>query len=169
MRRERPERSLLNALLNPLLIALLWVTSATRLSAQPPIAERLLGCWTFTLVEGSSGGRLPTLTPPVAQLTATKASVTGEFSVWRMDAAGQRLDALPHEQLSGWSLTADGDSVSVRFSRGFALSEYLLGWRRQVRPPGLDTLEGRVVEWFDDGAQLVPRGAARAVRRSCPA
>lgn len=161
MRRGKPQRSLL--------IALLLVVSVTRLSAQPSAAERLLGCWTFTLVEGSSGGRPPTLTPPVAQLTATKASIAGESSVWRMNTAGQRLDTLPHEQLSGWRITADGDSVSVRFSRGFALSQYMLSWRRHDASSSLDTLEGRVVEWFDDGAQLVLRGAARAVRRSCPA
>ncbi|WP_337171339.1 hypothetical protein [Gemmatimonas aurantiaca] len=145
----------------------MWVASATRLSAQPPAAERLLGCWTFALAEGHSGGRLSTLTPPIAQLTSAKATIAGESLVWRMDATGQRLDALPHEQLSGWRLTAGGDSVAVRFGRGFAHSEYLMGWR-QTPSHGLDTLEGRVVEWFDDGAQLVPRGMARAVRRSCP-
>lgn len=147
MRRGKPQRSLL--------IALLLVVSVTRLSAQPSAAERLLGCWTFTLVEGSSGGRPPTLTPPVAQLTATKASIAGESSVWRMNTAGQRLDTLPHEQLSGWRITADGDSVSVRFSRGFALSQYMLSWRRHDASSSLDTLEGRVVEWFDDGARTV--------------
>lgn len=87
----------------------------------------------------------------------------------RLDARGRWLDSLERVPLPTWRPTPDGDSLRVVLSLGLANSVYLLAWRPRDASAPVDTLTGRAVEWFDYGPRLVPRGAARAVRRACPA
>lgn len=150
------------------LLAASCVLPSVRLLGQPSPAATLLGCWTFELAGDSTAGRSTTLTPPLAELTEVVPRLGSGSVVRRLDARGRWLDSSARMVLPTWEVLPDGDSIRVTFSLGFANSVYVLGWQRKSASGRVDTLEGRATEWFDYGPQLVPRGAARAIRRMCP-
>ena len=152
-----------------MLLAASCLVPTERLVAQAKSTTALPGCWVFALAGDSTAGRSPTLTPPLARLTGEAARVGSGAVVRRLDARGRWLDSMERVVLSTWESTPDGDSIRVTFSRGFANSVYVLGWRRRDERERVDTLQGRAVEWFDYGPLLVPRGTARAIRSPCPA
>lgn len=67
--------------------------------------------------------------------------------------------------MSHWRRSADGDSMVVVFSLGFASSTYVVAL--PTEGARADTIYGRALEYFDYGNATQARGAARGVRRLC--
>lgn len=141
----------------------------TLAAAQEPGALRgsLLGCWRMyrQFNEPATGSMV--WVPSVARLDSAGAGSSGGVRVpvgsgelVRLDLAGTELNA-ERRLLSHWRV--DSDSAYLRFSSGFAGTEFVLALGSDA-----DTLVGRAHGWGDDNGRRVDYGWASAVRVRCP-
>jgi hypothetical protein len=148
------------------MVVVLHLVASAGAFAQTRTPPTPLGCWSFELTNSPDAFRPLYLTPHIAQLTTDSArSTRGGLVVRRLDLAGRWLDSSKTMRMSHWRRSADGDSIVVVFSLGFAASTYVVAL--PIAGVRADTVYGRALEYFDYGDATQARGEARGVRRVC--
>ncbi len=136
------------------------------------LRDELLGCFALYTPRGKLLDSTFYNSSPRVRLDSLAVGITARDTMpgvvrrmWRLDAAGQRLDRDDPQSLFGRVWWADSltDSVRLSFSDGFSGAEVILA----APNPAADTLNGRIEEHWDMGPTTNQRGRVRAVRVRC--